>query len=258
MIRFSDIPSDKFYGRLLRWMLMLMPKRMAVPIMQGPAKGLRWIVGSQTHGMWLGSYEASKQELLRKLKLDGCTVLDIGANVGFYSMLLSRLVGPSGRVLSFEPLPRNVYFLNRHIILNRINNIEVYEAAVSDFNGRISFDASGDPSMGHLAENGTLKVSAMRLDSLTELDSSARLVKIDVEGAEESVLRGGQKFFKTQRPVILLATHGQYATEACRELLKSYGYSFEPLDRNAVEEDCGEWVCHPLIDTDANLLIGLK
>ena len=64
-------------------------------------------------------------------------------------MLLSRLVGPSGRVLSFEPLPRNVYFLNRHIILNRINNIEVYEAAVSDFNGRISFDASGDPSMGH-------------------------------------------------------------------------------------------------------------
>lgn len=194
MIRFSDISKDTLYGRLLRWPLKLIPKRMVVPIIQGPAKGLRWIVGSQTHGMWLGCYEATKQQFLCKLKLTDCTVLDIGANVGFYSILLSRLVGPSGRVISFEPLPRNVYFLNLHIRLNRLNNIKVYEAAVSDFDGQMNFDASGDLSTERLAENGGLKVPVLSLDSLIDFDTSTRLVKIDVEGAEESVLRGGKIF----------------------------------------------------------------
>jgi len=77
-------------------------------------------MGSGVHGMWLGSYEAAKQQLLTKLSLEGTTVLDIGANVGFFSILLSRIVGSKGKVISFEPLPTNIDFIHKHIQLNKI------------------------------------------------------------------------------------------------------------------------------------------
>jgi len=105
----------------------MIPKTSVFPILQGQAKGMKWIVGSGVHGMWLGSYEADKQNYLASLDLKGTTVLDIGANVGFFSVLLSRLVGKSGHVHAFEPLPQNVGFLNQHIDLNQLNNISVYQ-----------------------------------------------------------------------------------------------------------------------------------
>jgi len=86
-----------------------------------------------------GSYEADKQELLTTLPLAGKTVLDIGANVGFFSLLCSRLVGSSGRVIAFEPFPRNVDFIHRHITLNSVSNIEVRPVAIADKQGTANF-----------------------------------------------------------------------------------------------------------------------
>lgn len=110
-LRFSDIRSNNIIGKSLRFPLSLLPKTSVLPIMQGPGRGMKWIVGSGVHGIWLGSYEADKQQLLANLNLKGTTVLDIGANVGFFSILLSRLVGPMGKVIAFEPLPRNLDFI---------------------------------------------------------------------------------------------------------------------------------------------------
>ncbi|MBO3460279.1 FkbM family methyltransferase [Aetokthonos hydrillicola] len=206
---------------------------------------MKWIVGSGVHGMWLGSYEADKQQLLTKLPLEGTTVLDIGANVGLFSILLSRLVGSKGKVISFEPLPRNIDFIKKHIQLNKIENIAIYSAAISDKNGVMKFNTSPYNAQGCLAESGDLEVSVMTLDSLKDLNPPVSLVKIDVEGAEANVLRGGEKFFQADRPVILLATHGKIQVNDCRGILASYGYSMEQISRDLYGLECDEWLAKP-------------
>src|SRR5579871_1243331 len=114
----SGISNESVVGRALRAPFRLIPRSAAVPILQGPLRGKRWVVGSATHGCWLGSYEQDKQQCFAGAVSVGSVVYDIGANVGFYSLLASVLVGVSGAVYSFEPVPRNCHFLRRHVDLN--------------------------------------------------------------------------------------------------------------------------------------------
>ncbi len=114
-MNFSGVSRQTVVGKLLRLPLRLLPDGMAVPVLQGPLKGKRWLVGSSTHGCWLGSYEYEKQRLFAKKIKAGAVVFDIGANVGFYTLLTAMLVRPEGRVVAFEPVPRNIDFLRKHI-----------------------------------------------------------------------------------------------------------------------------------------------
>jgi len=243
--KFSDIRSNNPIGRLLRLPLSLLPKTTVLPVLQGAARGMRWIVGSGVHGMWLGSYEADKQKLLSQLPLEGTTVLDIGANVGFFSILLSRLVGSTGRVFSFEPLPRNIDFIRQHLLLNKIDNVEIVSVAVSDKLGSMKFADSPLHAQGYLTDRGDLEVSVITLDSLDNFTNPVSFVKIDVEGAEADLLRGGEAFFKSNRPIILLATHSEAQVEDCRNILTRYGYSMEPLGVDLYGGGCDEWLVKP-------------
>ena len=110
MINFRDVnradsllDPERWLGKLVRVPLRLIPRSTVLPILQGPGRGLRWIVGSYNHGCWLGSYEYEKQLALRELVHAGDVVYDLGAHVGYFSIILSRLVGPTGMVYSFEP-----------------------------------------------------------------------------------------------------------------------------------------------------------
>lgn len=244
-LRFSNISARNPVGKLVRLPLALIPKQMVLPILQGPAKGLKWIVGSGVHGLWLGSYEADKQELLTTLPLAGKTVLDIGANVGFFSLLCSRLVGPSGRVIAFEPFPRNVDFIHRHITLNSVSNIEVRSVGIADKQGTANFSTSQYHEQGSLSDDGDLEVTVTTLDALEPQRPEVGLLKIDVEGAESAVLEGGKRFFEVNRPVILLATHGKAQATACREILERYNYSMKLLGEDLYGLDCNEWLATP-------------
>src|SRR5215471_5126199 len=104
---FSSISKDSVRGKLLRLPLRLMPRDVRVPILQGQLKGKWWIAGSNSHGCWLGSYEFDKRRLFEQTIKPGATVFDIGANVGFYTLLSSVLVGSGGKVYTFEPVPSN-------------------------------------------------------------------------------------------------------------------------------------------------------
>src|SRR5579864_334767 len=81
-INFSAINRSSLLGRILRLPLRLLPRGSVVPILQGPLRGRRWIVGSSTHGCWLGSYENGEQKILQASIRPGSVVYDIGANVG--------------------------------------------------------------------------------------------------------------------------------------------------------------------------------
>ncbi|MBA3921778.1 MAG: FkbM family methyltransferase [Nostocaceae cyanobacterium] len=244
-LRFSNIRSNNLIGKFVRFPLSLLPKKAVLPIMQGSGKGMKWVVGSGVHGIWLGSYEADKQQLLSKFPLGGTTVLDIGANVGFFSLLLSRMVGVEGKVIAFEPLPRNIDFINQHIKLNEIENLTIYPVAIGDKSGSIKFATSQYHEQGHVAENGDISVSVMTLDELNNLVTRVSFVKIDVEGYEANVLRGGETFFQTNRPIILLATHGKNQVDDCREILMRYGYSMKSISQDLYGFDCDEWLVEP-------------
>src|SRR5450755_3080976 len=134
-MNFSRISNSTVLGKVLRSPLRLIPSSTVVPILQGPLRGKKWIVGSSTHGCWVRSYEYAQQTVFAQSLSPEGVVYDLGASVGFYSLLAGALVGPAGRVYAFEPLPRNVAYLRKHVALNRLENCFVFEAAVADSDG---------------------------------------------------------------------------------------------------------------------------
>ncbi len=235
---FSKIHYQSFFGRLIRLPLKLIPKRMVLPIVQGQLKGIKWIVGAGEHGYWLGSYEIRKRRAFEEVIKPGSIVYDIGANVGYYSLLAGVLVGSEGIVFAFEPLPRNVTYLRKHVALNQAANIRVIEAAVAERSGQARFNLGASTAMGHLAESGEIAVKTVGLDDMLDAGDLVppHTMKIDVEGAEYSVLMGAQKLLNKHHPTLFLDTHEREAHKATIKLLKSLNYCFKILDGKPIEE----------------------
>lgn len=226
--------SSTLTGRLLRLPLRLLPGTAVVRVCSGALRGARWIVGSSTHGCWLGTYEADKQRAFAAHLHPGLTVYDVGANVGFYSLIASRV---GGAVVAFEPVPRNLNFLRRHLELNGAANARVVAAAVGAANGTVHFDFGAHPSCGRVACSGNLEVAMVSLDQLLAEGSVPEpdLIKIDVEGAEADVLAGAERLLRRRHPTIFLATHGQAVHDRCVAILTDHGYELRPLDRLPLE-----------------------
>lgn len=223
----SAISTSSSLGKLLRLPLNLIPPGAVLPVMQGPMRGMKWISGSCTHGCWLGSYEYQKQHLFAEAITAGTTVWDIGANVGFYTLLASR---KASRVIAIEPLPDNIGYLERHLRLNSLRNVEIVAAAVGRECGRQSFSIGENRSVGHLG-TGSLKVDVITLDSLYAKYGPPDVIKIDVEGAEHSVLEGAQQCLAAS-PVVFLATHSPQLADQCCALLRSIGYEFSQIEQD--------------------------
>lgn len=235
---FSKISYRSFLGRLLRLPLRLIPAGSVLPILQGRLRGKKWIVGAGEHGYWLGSYELRKRKAFEAEIRPAAVVYDIGANVGFYTILAADLVGPAGRVYAFEPLGRNVDYIRRHAALNRFENIEVFEAAVADQGGEAFFDPGASIATGHISETGTVKVRQMSLDELLAAGEifPPDIIKVDVEGAEHAVFRGAQKLVEQFQPLIFLDTHGREVHDQTVQFLTDKGYGIEILDGRPLAE----------------------
>lgn len=243
---FSSINYQSFIGKFLRFPLKFIPKDMILPILQGRLCGKKWIAGAGEHGYWLGSYELRKRLAFESEINPGSVVYDIGANAGYFSLLAAVLTGPTGQVYAFEPLPRNVNFLRRHIALNKLDQIEVIEAAVSDHEGEAFFDLGASTAMGHLAKSGEIKVRSVTLD---EMVASGHLqppnyIKVDVEGAEYEALSGARSLLKKYHPILFLDTHNRKAHDLTMALLKELGYSFHILDGKPLQQT-KELVAYP-------------
>ena len=237
-MNFSKVNYRSFLGRLLRLPLKLIPKSMVLPILQGCLRGKKWVVGAGEHGYWLGSYELNKRLAFERLVRPGSVVYDIGANVGYFSLLASVLAGPEGQVVAFEPLPRNIHYLHRHIKLNRLRNILVIEAAVADQKGTAHFELGASSAMGHIAQDGEIEVQVVSIDRL--LDEGRipppDVIKVDVEGAEYGVLRGARHLLEKRRPLLFLDTHHRKAHHFTLALLDELGDRFEILDGKTMAE----------------------
>jgi FkbM family methyltransferase len=247
MIDFSAISVDSLFGKALRLPLRLVPKSLPLPIFQGPLRGRLWIPGSSNHGCWLGSYESEKQLLFAKVCEPGSAVWDVGANVGFYSLLAATLVGGRGSVIAVEPAPHNVLVLRKHLKINRVRIVQVIEKAIASSCGLARFRCNPrDNSTGTLDGAGDMTVETTTLDQLLcESSVPPALVKIDIEGGEADALLGAETLLRDCRPVLLVATHGREQNCRCVECLRSAGYRVVSILPGRHVNETDELVAYP-------------
>jgi FkbM family methyltransferase len=212
-------------------------------IASGPAAGLRFDAGADLRFL-SGEYERPVQDRIASLVRSGDVCYDIGANLGFFSVLLARLAGPTGSVYAFEPVPQNVALIERNARLNQMATVKVQNVAVSNKDGSSELLLARHVGGAVLEEAGTppdlagrLTVRTATLDKLVE-DKEVpppTFVKIDVEGAELAVLRGMQRVLRESRPTVVLelddATEQgcEQKVKDCQALLIELGYSIEPI-----------------------------
>lgn len=202
---------------------------------------MHWIKGSSVAGCWVGSYEPGLTRQFEEFIKPGHVVYDVGANVGYYTLLASCLVGSGGKVIAFEPLPRNLKFLRYHVAANHLGQTEIRTEAVCDREGEACFGGHEDATQTHLTETDGIKVATTSLDVLGIKGLPVPdIIKIDVEGAEWEVLQGAANVISTRRPVIFLATHSDDLRDRCSAWLRKIGYTLKPLN-----SDMSEFVAVP-------------
>jgi FkbM family methyltransferase len=153
-------------------------------------------------------------ELIENTVEPGHTAFELGGNIGYITLKLSRLVGPEGQVLVAEPDPTNVPVLKQNLELNKCRNVKLYPVAISDTPGEATFYRSKSSNLGSMinSENATepIKVRTESVDSICLLaDIRPNFYKMDIEGAEVQALSGMVETLKrSPSPVrILLETH---------------------------------------------------
>ncbi len=191
-----------------------------------------------------GLNELHVQELLRDQLNPGAVFYDVGANIGFFGLLGARLVGMTGKVFAFEPVPQNAALVRENFALNGFTQAQVIAKAVANHAGQVDLLLSRHPGGATLhtevrptdAER-TITVEQVRLDDLVfgQHLPAPTFVKIDVEGAELEVLRGMQRLLAEIRPRLVFEIDDE--TEAglrskaalCIDLLASYQYQITEL-----------------------------
>jgi FkbM family methyltransferase len=201
---------------------------LALPIFRGPLRGTRWLLATRIN-FFLGTYEPEQTEAFVRAVKPGAVVYDVGAHYGYYSLLASHLAGGNGRVIALEPSPRNLRVLRKHVELNRATNITVLETALSDHQGEARFDNRAGSGVGHLSPEGPLTVKLTTLDVLAREFPPPKVLKIDVEGAEEAVLLGARETLSKAKPTVFLSTHGASLADNCSRMLQGFGYSLREL-----------------------------
>lgn len=240
----SAISLETMAGKIVRMPLRLIPRNAVVRVLRGPMKGKKWIVGSSLHRCWLGSYELEFQKLLVKEVRSEGVFYDIGANVGFYSLLAADLVFP-GKVCAFEPLAKNVAYCQLHIEMNGVRNVEVFQLAISDKSGQESFKTESTRAMGQLTAGGDIIVQTRTLDEMIaeSLTPPPNYIKMDIEGAELRALTGARHCFSRYKPLLFLATHGRKIEEECRRLLQEWKYETSVIEEH--QGDRAELIARP-------------
>ncbi len=179
-------------------------------------------------GRW---YSLPIQKLLEQVLKQGDEVVDIGANVGMFSLAARNIVGSESRIYSFEPNPEPRKKLNRNIEINQIKNIKVYPVGLGEIEEQLTlyvpYINSGEGSLSRFSDHEyeaekcyEVKVEIKVGDDLLQA-AAPRLVKIDVEGAEVGVLNGISKLIDRCRPLIIAEYEPKH--------MSRFGYTFDDI-----------------------------
>ncbi|MCC6004377.1 MAG: FkbM family methyltransferase [Thermofilum sp.] len=153
--------------------------------------------------------EGDVEEFIKSHLANGHVFVDVGANVGFYSLIASKLVGSTGRVYAIEAVPSTIAVLRANVKLNDCRNVVVHEVAAWSTRGKLKLSVPLSLyGLASVARNGlNFTVEAFTLDDLLHNENRIDLIKIDVEGAELEVLKGAQKVLRKTRYIVLELSH---------------------------------------------------
>lgn len=217
-----------------------------VTISAGIGAGLKFNAAHSNPAYSLGTNEPPVQQTLAQNLGAGDVFYDIGANVGFFTVLGAKLVGPTGHVYAFEPVPENAAAVHHNASLNNLTQVTVFHRAVSDRDG------SGELLLAHYSGGSALStvdtpppdlkavinVDVVAIDSLVgrQVILPPTVVKIDVEGAEMNVLRGMSQTMNDHKPLIIYEIDDEdeasfnQKQEACAAFLNGNEYSITRIE----------------------------
>lgn len=211
----------------------MIPTGLKIPVMSAPPlKGRKWIAGAAAgEGKGLSVILNREEPLALDLLPKNSVVFDVGANVGLYTLLLAK------QVYSFEPVPRNIEYLSRHIRINKISNVTIVPCAISDQTNLFAFEYGDNCVLGHISDAGNQPVVAISCDTFCDQFScTPNLIKIDVEGAEISVLQGAKYILIKHKPVVFLSTHSDDLRKNCLEIMQEFGYNnISPINSENID-----------------------
>lgn len=222
-----------------------------IQIAGGDLAGMTILLNLQSEkDYWLGNYEPELQLAVRRFVRPGVVVYDVGANIGYVSMLFARAVGKSGKVYAFEALPANLERLRSNIKLNSdLAQIIPVEGAVSNSLEAVDFMVHASGSMGKAAgsagrHNETylkqISVPGVMLDDFifNHKNPSPQVVKLDIEGGEVMAIPGMQRMLSELHPFMFVELHGPEAAHVVCESLWANGYEIRGMSAD-----------YPLIET---------
>lgn len=202
----------------------------------GPAAGI-WLCLNPRTGLdtLRGATEPEVQDALQRYLRPGMTFYDLGANIGFLSLLAARLVGEQGRVIAFEADPEIAERRRKHVDRNKFRFVTVVERAVWSETSKVFFElidpaTSPDRGLGHVVDvssANTIEIEAVTLDDFARTSPAPDFIKCDVEGAEVEVFRGAHRLLAEKPPGILCEIHSEANRQALLAELKHFGYVCE-------------------------------
>jgi FkbM family methyltransferase len=215
-----------------------------VKIAAGGAVGMKMRLDLQLEkDYWLGTYEADLQTAVDELVKPGWVAYDVGANIGFVSLILAQKLGESGKIFAFEALPDNLERLRAHVEMNDLaSRVTVIPGAVTATSERVRFLKGPSGAMGKAEgsagrseqDRESIEVPGIALDDFIYRDGNPppQIIKMDIEGGEVLALQGMSRVLTETRPVILLELHGPEAARVAWETLTTAGYQICRMQRD--------------------------
>lgn len=217
------------------------------------------------------THEPLTTKLLSKELKKGMTCLDVGGNIGYYTLLESNIVGNDGKVIAIEPSPPNFKHLKKNLSIQDAKNVDAYNFAAGDVDGEVNFLVYRESNGSFTIPDGEttdlpgelIKVPAKRMDTfLNELNiEHVDFVRMDVEGYEHHIIEGMKNIIKNSKPMFQIEVHvtllGKEGTKKFLKEFQDYGYEakyYVPRDIDLPIIGTMNDVKHHTIDTLLEML----
>ena len=176
-----------------------------------------------TELLFRGVHEPATTRIFKKILNTGDIVVDVGANIGYFTLLAAQLVGWKGKVFAFEPALDNIKALRENIELNKLENVRTFPVALGSYNSsdfETLYTCSREPARHSLVRtkehDGKELVAVTTLDNILAVDmQQVRLLKTDTEGNELAVLRGARQTILSSKDIVLIVEVNFEALKAC-------------------------------------------
>jgi len=225
----STLWFDRFKRPTRAVFRLLMPPDES-PILFGPLRGKSFRASRYVR---LGIHERSVETLLVDYLKPGNVFYDIGANVGYFSLLAAELCGPEGHVYAIDPTPNNIKIIRHNLDTNGISHYTLIEKAVSNQSGSGKLTVL-DGTKAYLAtgdDDAAIPIEMIALDDLSRQQRPPNVVKIDVEGAESRVIEGATETLKRAPGLtLIIEVHDEANDQRVRALLQDADYQITSVE----------------------------